>query len=621
MERYSRDLIISVDDFRRSGWKPALASCVRQDYPAMWQSLSSAARAAIETGSVSEGKALWLLADACSMILTPSSPTDPFGPFMNLGDTRTSLPSDFLPSDIELFSLFVEEVDNIWLKARLADLVWLLSDPKKPQFALTAIDAYRRIPLDADTWLRSGHDCWERAISLTRMLGAGAGNRLGEIESAVISAFEATTSDDGFFSLGLADLLLENRFASAKGADIANKLESFARHLDSHGEIHLSREFFSSSAKWFQQSEDIAKATEMTVFVAEAWYKEAVSRVSSDRPSHLVAASLYEKAIQTYRTIPRIHRTKYGVDERIIEIHHKLSESGKLSLGEMAVIRTPDLDITDYIDNSRNLIRGKPSLEALASFANIYSGAKADNIRELSIKMFQEHPLQALFSATHVSRDGRVVAKRPSIEAGDIDTEDARSAIWAEMVKLYCTEITLVVQGLIWPALEILILEHRFCENDFVALANNSPIVPIGRERLFGRGLFAGYDKDFVVSLHMLVPQIEHLVRFHLKVAGEKTSNLDEHGVETENGLSALLELPKATQIFGPNFTFELKALFCDPFGPNFRNEHAHGLLEYANYNSAYSVYAWWLSLKMVFNPFWNAKRKAEGDILPSGKP
>lgn len=80
------------------------------------------------------------------------------------------------------------------LKARVADLVWLKQRPRNIQFALAAIDAYRLIPLDTETWLRGGHECWERAISLARMLKAGAGTRLAEIEIAIL---------DGSWWLGL----------------------------------------------------------------------------------------------------------------------------------------------------------------------------------------------------------------------------------------------------------------------------------------------------------------------------------------------------------------------------------------------------------------------------------
>ena len=558
---------------------------------------------------MSEGKVLWLLADACSMMLNPGSANEPFKPIMVMNGKRSSLPEDFQQSDVELFSLVAEEVDDVRLQARLADLVWLLATPRSPKHALLAIDAYRRMSLDSKTWVCDGRECWERAISLTQMLGAGAGERMKEIEAAITTTFEVAKLEDGFLALWLANLLAENHLGHGKGTDIAKRLESLARSFDVDGDLRRAREFFATSAKWFQQAGDAAKTAEMTVFVAEGWVKEAVGR------SHMVAASFYEKAIQTYRSIPRSERAVHRVDERLAELHKSLNEAGERSLSEMDLISSPSIDITQLVENARNAVRGKSAIDALAAFANIYRGVRAVQMREFSEKVLREHPLQTFISATHMSRDGRVIAKRPGMGLGNADSDDTQATIWAEMVRQYAIELGLVVQGDIFPALEVLSLEHRLRESDFVAIASRSPIVPTGRERLFGKALFAGYEKDFVVALHLLVPQIEHMVRWHFKAANIKTTNLDKDGVENENGLSALMELPEVTQIFGEDLSFELKALFCDAFGPNLRNELAHGLLDDEACHSTYAIYAWWLGLKLVFNTFWNAKRKADVEI------
>jgi hypothetical protein len=160
--------------------------------------------------------------------------------------------------------------------------------------------------------------------------------------------------------------------------------------------------------------------------------------------------------------------------------------------------------------------------------------------------------------------------------------------------------------------MEILLLEHRLTERDFVDLANESPLVPKDRIRIFGKALFAGYDKDFISAIHLLIPQIENMVRYQLKASGVKTTNHDVNGIENENSLGTLMDLSETETIFGESLTFELRALFCDALGPNLRNEIAHGLLDEAHCQSAYVIYAWWLGLKLVFNTFWNATRKTE---------
>jgi hypothetical protein len=612
-ERYPTDLVITVQDFGACRWKEALAGTTREGYSSMWQAFSAAARQSMEEGQQSHGKSLWLLADACSMMLSPKSANEPFKPFTVMEGRRSVIPDDLPDPDIAFFAQIVDGVDDPWLKARLADLVWTRQTPRDVRFALAAIDAYRSIPLDTETWVRGGRECWERAISLARMLRAGAGHRLMEMQTAINAVFDATTRGDGFLALWLAELLVSNGLGRDHRTVIAQKLELLARTFDGEGDLHRAREYFRASSEWFKTAGDEAKSAEMTVALAEGWVKEAVARVSSENPSHMVASSFYENAIQAYRTIPRSERTIHRVDDRIVELRTHLNESGEKSLHEMGVIKSPGVDISQLVENARNAVRNKSPLDALKAFANLHRGENAKQLRQNAIERLRNHPLQALFAATVMSRDGRVIAKRPGMGLGSTLSEEDEIVIRSEMIRDYGILVGIVVQGDIWPALEVLLLEHRLREADFIGLASQSPIVPKGRERLFGKALFAGYDRDFVTAIHLLVPQIEHMVRVHLKRAGAKTTTLDINGIENENGLSTLMDLSETEKVFGEDLSFELKALFCDSFGPNLRNELAHGLLDDDACQSVYAIYAWWFGLRLVFNTYWNANRKDPG--------
>jgi hypothetical protein len=257
---------------------------------------------------------------------------------------------------------------------------------------------------------------------------------------------------------------------------------------------------------------------------------------------------------------------------------------------------------------------------ALLKLAHIHSGASAQRLRSLADEIMSKHPISLLFGASHLSADGRVVAKRPGLSFASDDTENREVVRRSEMVKYYAMELGLAVQGRIAPALNAFLLEHVVREADLVVVCENSPIVPPGRERLVARALQAGFERDFMASLHILAPQVEHLVRWHLKAAGVRTTTVDADGIENEVGLSALVQCAEIEKIFGQDLAFELAALFCDPVGPNLRNEVAHGLLDDEHSRSGYSVYAWWFTLHLVFAAFWNALRTHDapaGDAAP----
>lgn len=597
----------TIEDFRSSGWRDVLANATRDGYPSMHLAFSSAAQQAKSQNRDTHAEILDLLGAACSMMLAPESVNEPFKPWMVLRGQRTPVPDDLSEDAIAFLAAIVEEIDDPWLKARLADLVWLKQSKRDVSFALAAIDAYRMISLDVESWLRGGKECWTRAIQLSRMLRGGAGPRLSEIEASLCDAFAQATTDDGFFCVWIAQLLREERLGRSHAASMGDQLRRFGEAFERDRSFHQAREYFSEAASFFRAADDESAVFSMIVRQAESWVDEAAARVSSDQQSYMVAATFYEHAIQTYRSIPRAVRSQYRVDERLAELHTLLRTASARALDELKGVSTPSVDISQSVERAREAVRGKSTVDALRVLCSFHRGIDVKGARERAIELLRQFPLQSLFSTIVMGGDGRVVAKRPGLSLGDETSDEAEAAIWAQMLREHQISVGLVVQGHIVPALEVMWLEHRLPEAEFIGLASQSPIVPKDRVVLFGKALFAGYDRDFATALHLLVPQLEHMVRHHLKNRGVRTTTLDSNGIENEVGLSSLMELSETEEIFGENLRFELRALFCDSLGPNLRNEVAHGLLNDQASQSIAAIYAWWLGLKLVFVPFWNS--------------
>ena len=608
-ERYPADTTIDKSDFKKDDCQMILEESSGDGYTSIYDAFSKAARKSLDEGNPKQAKIYWLLSDACSMMLSPDNKNEPFKPLAVFHDRRSSIADDFSTEDISFFSEIISEVTDIRLKARLADLAWLKASKKDLNNALAAIDAYRQIPLDTETWIRDGRECWHRAISLAAMLRGGAGNRIQQMECEIQQVFDSSKDADGYLALWLADLMANFGLGKINAGRIAGKLELLARTFESDGDLHRARDYFDNSSKWYDLAEDKTKSIEMTVCHAEAFVKEALARKYSKQPSNMVAASFYENAIQILRTIPKSDRTSLKVEERITELHKSLNEAGQLSLKEMGVIKTDGVDITQMVEGAKTAVSEKSPVDALKAFANLSRGMRISEMQDSAIKQVRQHPLASLFGGTYMSRDGRVIAKTSGI--GSEDTLDGNHQnVQAAVMQNHGIHLALIVQGYVLPALEILHLEHRIREVDFLSIVKQSLIVPPGREVLLAKGLYSGYEQDYVTALHLLSPQIENLVRYHLKNAGAKTSTLDSCGIENENGLSTLVALPEMQTVFGDDLTFEIKALFCDPLGANLRNELAHGLVDHNACNSLHGVYAWWFTLKLVFNTFWNAARQ-----------
>lgn len=68
----------------------------------------------------------------------------------------------------------------------------------------------------------------------------------------------------------------------------------------------------------------------------------------------------------------------------------------------------------------------------------------------------------------------------------------------------------------------------------FMIFAKISSVVTADRLDIWIQGLYYGFDRDFLVSSHLLIPQIEHLARILLQQEKIPTTTIDEYGVESE---------------------------------------------------------------------------------------
>ena len=595
-----------VAAFKDCGWKSIFADDSDKHLSSKSFALVKAAKRAEEDGKTDRGRVLRLLADACSMTLSSDRANEPFGPQWEDPPRRSTIPNDFTDSEIRFFAQITDSVDEPTLKARLADLVWVRGVPREVRFALQAIDSYTQAPSSPDTWFGDGEEYWSRAISLARMLRKGAGDRLSNIESSIIHSIETSSTDDGFFAFTLASTLESGGLGKPHSAEVAEKLRCLADEFAAVGNYSASGRHYNAAARWYEFSGDELTSIKMIVAEAESFVSDADDRLASDDSSHAVAAELLESAIQVYRSIPRTQRGVHNVDKRMQALRLLLSDYGERSLDEMTTVSSSSVDVTESIKLARASVGGKPLHEALRAFANL-SRVSAKGLRDLASDSLDRFRLRSLFTTVTLSSDGRTIAKSPGMSLSTSPSEK-EEAILAEMASIYCgTSVRLIVQSSIIPALEVLILEHRLQTGYFIELARRSPIVPRGRELLFGRALAEGFNRNFDIAIHLLAPQIEHMVRIQLKLAGVSTTHLDQNGIETENGLSTLIDFPETEEIFGEDDTFEIRSLFCELKGPNLRNNVAHGLLNDQEANSIDTVYAWWFGLKLVFKFFWNS--------------
>ena len=311
----------------------------------------------------------------------------------------------------------------------------------------------------------------------------------------------------------------------------------------------------------------------------------------------MVANHFYKMALQRYRQIPNSYRNTLQIDQKLDLIQEKITQSGLIITDELQLISTKEMDISQLQEQSINLVKNKESaLESLLYFAGV-SSCNFESIWKSTENYIQNSVVSSLLGATSVSLDGRKISSIPPLA---LDGNNRNEVILKNAIKNFGIHMHLAVKGRILPALNQIQEEHIFPKDFLVELCKLSDIVPEKREILVANALYQGFEWDFRSAIHLLAPQVENMVRQLLKRKGLVTTHTGQNDIENEMGLSSLVSIDGAREILEDDLWFELQAVFTDSLSANLRNEVGHGLLDDDTSNSLYSVYAWWMILRLV---------------------
>ena len=115
-----------------------------------------------------------------------------------------------------------------------------------------------------------------------------------------------------------------------------------------------------------------------------------------------------------------------------------------------------------------------------------------------------------------------------------------------------------------------------------------------------------GLKGDFLISTHLLIPQIEDSIRYLMEQRGYIASGLNDRGIQSEHNINYLIEKkkPELIEILGKDIFFDLQVLLVhiNGFGTNLRNRMAHGFIGDDGFYSGENVYLWGLTLYLLDN-------------------
>jgi hypothetical protein len=582
-------------------WADALANAVAAggDYNDYWTALGNAAKEVRESTPELE-RTFALFAGLASLMLQADKPAEPYTPAIVMSTGRTMAEDDLGQEELVFLASVVDRVEPAKLRARVGDILWRRSEREsRYRFGTIALEAFMLVDLTPDSWAGDGEDCWARAIELAYRTNAR--EILTQICKRLLTLFDRATVNDGYYPMALAALLFRSRVREADALGVADRLRALSSELEESGDLWRARDFVLEAERWYHRLGESAAVVDIHVREADLWQREVEMAGEGARPAFVVASYL-ESALKALLKVPRAQRGQRGLDTRIEQVRWEIRDAHAAAVEQMTAFDSGVIDLTKAAQHARARVKDLDVLTALMKFVTLAKYASEADARQEATAAVNEPRLSNLASRVVYTPDARVAARSTSTLGEDNQEE----RIWHVMVSEFSLRATGLAYGAILPALSQLHVEHRLSLRDFRNIAQSSSVVPADREGLFALALFHGFNRDFTSALYLLAPQIENLVRQVLKSARVSTSTFDADNIETENSLNALLERPEATEIFGPDFVFEFRALYCEQVGPNLRNQVAHGLLDDDHSASSHAVYAWWQALRLIYMPYWN---------------
>lgn len=118
-----------------------------------------------------------------------------------------------------------------------------------------------------------------------------------------------------------------------------------------------------------------------------------------------------------------------------------------------------------------------------------------------------------------------------------------------------------------------------FTIENILSFITKSPSIKTDRIPIITRGLEAYFNQDYLVSTHLLIPQLEEAIRNILEIGNIPTLKPNKSGKGFQlRILDEMLRDPIAVQLLTDDFANYLRILLTDNRGWNLRNDICHGI-------------------------------------------
>lgn len=125
-----------------------------------------------------------------------------------------------------------------------------------------------------------------------------------------------------------------------------------------------------------------------------------------------------------------------------------------------------------------------------------------------------------------------------------------------------------------------------FTVDNIMSVIMKSPSIKKDRLHIIRKGLESYFNDDYLVSVHLLIPQIEEAIRNLIEIARIPVLKPNKSGRGFQfRGLDDILRDRNAQKLLTEDLAYYLRILLTDNRGWNLRNEVCHGIAPLSLFN------------------------------------
>lgn len=339
------------------------------------------------------------------------------------------------------------------------------------------------------------------------------------------------------------------------------------------------------------------KVKEAKIRIAESFIEEAEWKKENYPSGNSVAATFYEKALHAYMDIG-------GFKTKVEELKNKIKEAHAAAFEkEFRMTKIPIEVDKKIIDSHRERYKGRSTLEVfhlLITDPNLipsFEGAK-----KATVEHAKKYVLMHLVSQSVI---------RKNIRVKTYETDDDRFYFFT--LQNFMLDYQFKAKFFLVNAYCALKEEHPNWVAEMIKYLKTLPLVKKNRLKLIEKGLSAFEREDYISAIHILVFQIEGILRD--TVEGLRIAPFSYHRGEMRiKKLWDILEILQKVEGIDKDILMLVRTSLVDIGGENLRNDLAHGILDYDEFTGLRALILIYILLKITPYDIIR-KEKPESDV------